>query len=159
MGQLEEFVSADVRQSYIIYYIRDEDVLTRLRRYIGPILRASVYVVVIVHLIELGRVGTATLDRRVDVAILHQRFPDFGIGVRLRGAGHDAGVLEEGVGVQHREELERLLEEIHHLLRGHVVGVAGGVEGADAGAVFAPFVLPERLVVASVIFPVDGHVV
>ena len=44
-------------------------------------------------------------------------------------------------------------------MRGDVVGVAGGVEGADAGAVFAPLVLPEGFVVAAVVFPVDGHVV
>ena len=91
--------------------------------------------------------------------IPHQRLPDLGVRVRLRGAGHDARVPEEGVRVQRGEELQRLLEEVDHLLRRHVVGVAGGVEGADAGAVLAPFVLPERLVVAPVVFPVHGHVV
>ena len=93
------------------------------------------------------------------MAIPHQRFPDLGIGVRLCGTGHDARVREERVRVQRREELQRLLEEVDHLLRGHVVGVAGCVKGADAGAVLAPFVLPERLVVAPVVFPVYGHVV
>lgn len=90
--------------------------------------------------------------------IPHQRLPDLGICISLGGAGHDARVLEEGVRVQRGEELQRLLEEVDHLLRRHVVGVARRVEGADAGAVLAPFVLPERLVVAPVVFPVRGHV-
>ena len=133
--------------------------LTRLRRNISSILRASVHVVVVVHLIELCGVGTRALDRSIDVAIPHQRFADLGIGVRLRGAGHNAGVREERVCIEHREELQCLLKEIHHLLRGHVVGVAGGVKGADASAVLAPFVFPERLVVAPVVLPVHGHVI
>ncbi len=116
---------------------------TRLRRYISPILRAPVHIVVIIHLVQLRGVSPAALDRRVDMPIPHQRLPDLGIRIRLRGAGHDARVLEEGVRVQGGEELQRLLEEVDHLLRRHVVGVARGVEGADAGAVLAPFVLPE----------------
>lgn len=122
-------------------------------------MRASIHVVVIVDLVELGSVGTAALDRSVDVAIPHQGFPDLGIGVRFRGAGHDPCVLEEGVRVQDGEELERLLEVIDHLLCGHVVGVAGCIKGANAGAVLAPFVFPERLVVAPIVLPVYGHVV
>lgn len=133
--------------------------LTRLRGYIRPILRAPIHIVVIIHFVKLRGVFPRALNRSIDMAIPHQRFPNLGICVRRRGAGHDARVLEECVGVQHGEELQRLLKIIHHLLRGYVVDVAGGVEGADAGAVFAPFVLPERLVVAPVVFPVDGHVV
>ena len=91
--------------------------------------------------------------------IPHQRLPDLRIRIRLHGTGHDARVREERVRVQRGEELQRLFEIVDHLLRGHVVGVAGGVEGADAGAVFAPLVLPEGLVGALVVFPVDGHVV
>ena len=41
---------------------------------------------------------------------------------------------------------------------GRVVDVAGGIEGGNAGAVFAPFVLPEGFVVARVVFPVGFHV-
>ena len=93
------------------------------------------------------------------MAIPHQCFPNLSICVRLRGAGYDARVFKECVCVQHGEQLQRLLDIIHHFLRGYVVDVAGSVEGADAGAVFAPFVLPEGLVVAPVVFPVDGHVV
>lgn len=133
--------------------------LTRLCGYISPILRAPIHIVVIIHLIQLRRVFPRALNRSVNVAVLHQRFPDLGICVRCRGAGHDARVLEECVCVQNGEQLQRLLDVIHHLLRGHVVDVAGRVEGADAGAVFAPFVLPEGLVVAPVVFPVDRHVV
>ena len=93
------------------------------------------------------------------MAVPHQRFPNLSIRVRRRGAGHDARVFEEGVGVQHGEQLQRLLEKVHHFLGGYVVDVAGCVKGADASAVFAPFVLPEGLVVAPVVFPVYGHVV
>ena len=41
---------------------------------------------------------------------------------------------------------------------GRVVDVAIRVEGGDAGAVFAPFVLPEGFVVAALVFPVGAHV-
>ena len=91
--------------------------------------------------------------------IPHQRLPNLSISVRLRGTRHDARILEEGIRVQDREELERLFKVIDHLLRGHVVGVAGRVKGADAGAMFAPFVFPEGFVLALVIFPVHCHVV
>ena len=134
-------------------------ILTGMCRNIGPVLRTSVHVVVIVHLIKLSGVGTSALDCSVDMAILHQRFPNLGIGVRLRGARHDACIIEERVGVQHGEQLECLLEEINDLLCRHVVGVARCIEGADARSVLAPFVLPERLVVAPIILPVYGHVV
>ena len=156
-GQLDEFVSANVSRASRARTLHRE--LTGLGGDVGPVLRAPVHVVVVVHLVELGGVGAAALDGRVDVAVPHQCFPDVGVAVRLGGAGDDAGVAEEGVGVQRGEELQGLLEVVDHLLRGDVVGVAGGVEGADAGAVFAPLVLPERLVVAPVVFPVYGHVV
>ena len=93
------------------------------------------------------------------MTIPYQRLPNLGIGVRLRGAGNDARILEEGIRIQDREQLEGLFNVIDHLLRGHVVGVARRVESADAGAVFAPFVFPERFVLALVIFPVYCHVV
>ena len=134
-------------------------ILTGLCRNIGPVLRTSVHVVVIVHLIKLSGVGPSALDCSVDMAILHQRFPNLGIGVRLRGARHDACIIEECVGVQHGEQLECLLEEVNDLLCRHVVGVARCIEGADARSVLAPFMLPERLVIAPIILPVYGHVV
>ena len=93
------------------------------------------------------------------MTIPYQRLANLGIRVRLRGARHDARVLEKCIRVQDREELEGLFKVIDHLLRGHVVGVAGRVKGADAGAVFAPFVFPEGFVLALVIFPVYCHVV
>ena len=159
-GQLEEFASAK-GQCSAKWTARFEPgrILTGLRRDIRPVLRAAVHVVIVVDLVELGAVGAGAFDGGVDVAVPHQRLPDLGVGVRRRGTGHDARGLEERVRVQDREQLEGLFKVVDHLLRGHVVGVAGGVEGADAGAVFAPFVLPERLVVALVVFPVHGHVV
>ena len=166
-GQLEEFVSADRLSAMQTIKASPRSAVqkgrkkmpTWLRRNKSPILRAPVHVIIVVHLIEFCGIGTRALDRSIDAAIPHQRSPDLSIGVRLRRAGHDAGVLEERVRVQRREQLQRLLEVIHHLLRGHVVGVAGGVKGTDAGAVFAPFVLPKRLVVAPIVLPVYGHVV
>ena len=160
-GQLEEFASAKRSVAPPRQRRKFElgEFLTGLRRNVGPVLRASVHVVVVVDLVQLGAVGTGAFDGGVDVAIPHQRFADLGVGVRLCATGHDARVLEERVRVQDREQLECLLEVIDHLLRGHIVGVAGGVEGADAGAMLAPFVLPERLVVALIVFPVHRHVV
>lgn len=61
--------------------------------------------------------------------------------------------------VEALEEIDRLLEEINHLLLARVVGVAARVEGADAGAVLSPLVLPKRLVVPLVVLPVGVHVV
>ena len=40
---------------------------------------------------------------------------------------------------------------------GSVVGVAAGLERADAGSVLAPFMFPEALVVAVDVFPVCVH--
>ena len=54
--------------------------------------------------------------------------------------------------------MDGLGEEIDDFLLRGVVGVAVRVEGADAGAVLAPLVLPEGLVVAAVVGPVGAHV-
>ena len=122
LGQLEEFESA--RVSHTPETTMSQEILTRLCRNIGPILRASVHVVVVVYLIKLGGVGTGTLDSSVDVTISHQRLPNLGIGVRGRSARYDPCILEERVCVQHGEQLECLLEIIDHLLGRHVIGVA-----------------------------------
>ena len=133
--------------------------LTRLCGNISAILRAAVDVVIVVHLVQLRAVGTGALNGSVDMAVPHQRFADLGIGICLGDARHDACVLEEGICVQHREELECLFKIIDHLLRRYIIGVACSVEGADAGAVLAPLVFPKRLVVALIVFPVYRHVV
>ena len=77
------------------------------------------------------------------MAMPHQRLADLGIGIRLRGTRHDPCVLEEIIRVKDREQLEGLFKVIDHLLCRDVVGITRRVKGADAGAVFAPFVLPE----------------
>ena len=136
-----------------------EEMLTWLCRNIRPILRTSVHVVVIIHLVQLRLVRSGALDRSVDMAIPYQGLSDLSIRIRFGGAGHDARIFEEGVCIQDREELEGLFEIINHLLRWHIIGVAIGVEGADAGAVFAPLVFPEGLVLALIVFPVHLHVV
>ena len=165
-GQLEEFVStyanrsiSDIQQPCKTKRSSLGRMHTRLCGNVRPILRATVDIVVVVHLVEFGAICTRALNRGVDMTIPYQCLADLGIGIRLRGAGHDPRVLEEGICVQHGEKLEGLFKEIDHLLRGHVVGVALGVEGADAGAVLAPLVFPERLVLALIVFPVYGHVV
>lgn len=161
IGQLEEFASM-TEQLAIMHppiHRAGKKMHTRLRGNIRPILRAPVHVVVVVHLVELGAVFPRALNRGVDVTIPHERLADLGIGIRLRGAGHDPRVLEELICIQHGEELEGLFKVIDHLLRRHVVGVALGVEGADTGAVLAPLVFPERLVLTLIVFPVYGHVV
>ena len=157
LGQLEEFVSALVSTRSNIP--TDNRIHTRLSRNIRPILRAPGHIVVIIHLIELRLIRPRALNRSIDMAIPYQRLPNLRIRIRVRGARHDARVLEKSVGIQDREQLERLFKIIHHLLRGHVVGVAGGVKGADAGTMLAPLVLPEGFVLALEVFPVDGHVV
>ena len=82
---------------------------------------------------------------------------DFGRSVRFSGGRGDSGFGEEFVGGQGLEEGDGAVEEDGDFGCGGVVGVAGRVEGRDAGAVFAPLVLPEGLVVALVVFPVLLH--
>ena len=65
----------------------------------------------------------------------------------------------EIVGIQFREQLHSLLEEVHNLLLWLVANVAGWIKGADAGTMLAPFVLPERFVIGPLVFPVDVHVI
>jgi hypothetical protein len=62
------------------------------------------------------------------------------------------------VSVQRLEQVHDLLEEIADLLLGRVVGVAARFDRVDAGAVLAPLVLPEGLVVAVDVHPVLVHV-
>ena len=133
--------------------------LTRLRRNIRPILCTSVHIVVIIHLVQLRAIFSGALNRSVDVTIPYQRLPNLSIRIRLGGARHDARIFEKGICIQDREELESLLEIIHNFLRWYIIGVAIRVEGTDAGTVFAPFVFPEGLILALIIFPVYLHVV
>ena len=82
---------------------------------------------------------------------------DFGRSVSFAGGGRDSGFGEEIVGGQGLEERDGAVEEDGDFLGRLVVGVAGRVEGGDAGAVLAPLVLPEGLVVALVVLPVLLH--
>ena len=82
---------------------------------------------------------------------------DFGRSVRFSGGRGDSGFGEEFVRGQGLEEGDGAVEEDGDFGCGGVVGVAGRVEGRDAGAVFAPLVLPEGLVVALVVLPVLLH--
>jgi hypothetical protein len=82
---------------------------------------------------------------------------DFGGGVSLGCRGCDSGFREEIVRREGLEEGDGAVEEDGDFLGRLVVGVAARVEGGDAGAVLAPLVLPEGLVVALVVLPVLLH--
>lgn len=71
-----------------------------------------------------------------------QRLFDLGARIRLGSTREDACDGEEGVGIEGFEEVDGFLEEIGNFFLRGVVDVAGWVKGADAGTVFAPFVLP-----------------
>ena len=90
--------------------------------------------------------------------LLAQRIGNLCQGVRSSSAGRDTGISKPLVGRQGLEERAYAVEEVGHLLCRLVIGVAVRVKGADAGAVLAPFMLPEALVVALVVFPVRLHV-
>jgi hypothetical protein len=83
---------------------------------------------------------------------------DFGRGVRLCCRGHDASSREGVVGGEGLEEGDGAVEEDGDFFSRLVIGVAARIEGGDAGAVLAPLVLPEGLVVALVVLPVLLHV-
>lgn len=57
------------------------------------------------------------------------------------------------------EEVDRLLEEINDLFLSRVIGVAAWVQGTDAGAMFAPLMLPETLIIPLIILPIRVHVI
>lgn len=56
------------------------------------------------------------------------------------------------------EQSDYLLEEVHSLITGLIVGIARRVNGIDAGAVSSPLMLPESLVGLIVALPVGLHV-
>jgi hypothetical protein len=62
------------------------------------------------------------------------------------------------VTVKPLEQLNGLLEVVHDFSLWGVVVVALRLERADAGAVLAPLVLPEGLIIALVVFPIGVHV-
>lgn len=110
--------------------------------------------VVVPQLVELA---AAAADDGVVAVVRGQRGLDRRERVRLRGRGHDAGGGEPVVGGQRLEEGHGLVEVVGHLVRGLVRGVTLRVQRADARAVLAELVLPERLVLALVVLPVRLH--
>ena len=63
------------------------------------------------------------------------------------------------VRVEGLEQIDRGLEKVDHLLLRSVIGIAGGVQSADAGRVFAKLVLPKALGCPRVGRPVRVHVI
>lgn len=103
-------------------------------------------------------ISVGALDGDVHAARLVESGEDFGAGIGRGGRWGDACVGQELVAWQGLEEGDGFGEEVDDFLLGDVVGVAAWLEGADAGAVFAPFVLPEGFVARSLVFPVGVHV-
>ena len=106
-------------------------------------------------------VQSAALAAESDLGamVLLQDALDLGEAVGLVGAGGDACLRQPLVGRESLEELDSASEEIRSFLSILVVRVAVRVEGGDASAVLAPFVLPEGLVLTLVVLPVFLHVV
>jgi len=123
-----------------------------------------------------------TLEGRDEAVEGGQGGLDVGEGVGDGAGGDDAGIGEDlagvnslpfnsekkirqrngkreayGIRIQPLIKLYRLLEVIRHLGLAGVVSVALRVEGGNAGSMLIPLVLPERLVVAGVVFPVGVH--
>ena len=75
-----------------------------------------------------------------------------------RRTRHDPRKRQKRIRIQPFKQVDGFLEEVYHFFLGRVVDVAGRIKGRDAGAVFAPFVLPKGFIVAGVVFPVGFHV-
>ena len=120
------------------------------------ILKRALNVVVVPNLVQ----GTAraTKSNRSTVLLL-QSVLNIGQLVLLGAGRLDAGSGQPLVSRKGLEECDSLVEEVHGLLAGLVVGVAARLKGANASSVLAPFVLPEGLVITLVILPVSVHVV
>lgn len=56
------------------------------------------------------------------------------------------------------EEIDRLLKKGDNLLLRDIIGVTAGFQSADASSMLPPFVRPETLVIALVVFPVGVHI-
>ncbi len=119
-------------------------------------LHGALHIVVVPELIELV-VGVA-VDRHGVAEVRGEGGLDGGQGVGCGRRGHDAGGREPRVRRERLEQSHSLVEEVYGFLLGHVVGVARGLQGADAGAVLGPLVLPEALVVSTDVLPVGLHV-
>ncbi len=83
---------------------------------------------------------------------------DFSKSVGLSRRGNNASSSKPLVGRQALEQGHGSSEVVQDFLRGLVVRIAGRLQGADAGTMLAPFVLPEALIVALVVFPILLHV-
>lgn len=56
------------------------------------------------------------------------------------------------------EEIDRLLKIGDNFLLRDIIGVTAGFQSADASSMLSPFVRPETLVIALVVFPVGVHI-
>lgn len=113
----------------------------------------------VINLLQLIPPRPPTLNARINPAPKRAQRPlDLLARIRPRDTRQNPRNGQKNVRIQRLEEIDRLLEEIDDLLLRGVVDVAGRVEGGDAGAVLAPLVLPEGLVVAAVVLPVGFHV-
>lgn len=127
---------------------------------------------------DLGQGTVVTAQVNLRAVQLGKRRLNFARGVSLGGIGrnssgsesldtisvyrHILSLLERRrsylVCIQALEQIHHLLEEITHFLLRLVIGVAGRLDRVQTGAVLAPFVLPEGLVVPVDVNPVLVHV-
>ena len=130
--------------------------ITWIRRNEFPGLQTPSHVIEIPNFIQFAIL--VALDRHVYLPWLGERFLNLFRRVRGRGGRKYFSLGKEGVRVEGLEEVDGLLEVGDHFLLRGVVGVATWLQGADAGSVLVPFVLPEVFVVALVVFPIGVHV-
>ena len=111
-----------------------------------------------VEVVVDGAQSTAcAADDNLSSVVGLQRSKDLVASVGL-GAGGDASSLEPVIGGQGLEERNNLVEVVNNLVTCVVVAVAAWLQGADAGSVGVPLVLPEGFGGLVVALPVGLHV-
>ena len=146
-----------VTQCQLVLESRDRMVVcTWGRRNEGASLHAALHVIEIPDLIEL--ICVFALDNDIHTPRRLECRHDRGACVCSCRTRHDPGTRKPGIAGQSLEQIHRRGEVVYHLFLRDVVGVAAGVERADACAMFLPFVIPKALIVAVDVFPVCIHI-
>lgn len=61
--------------------------------------------------------------------------------------------------IESLEEVNGLLEKVDNFLLWDIVGIAAGLQCANASSMFTPLMLPEALIIALIILPICIHIV
>lgn len=80
-------------------------------------------------------------------------------GGKVSRDAHCVKVRAHCVSVKRLEQIDGLLEEIRNFLLRGISSIAAGLQCTDTGAVLAPFMFPETLVVSVLIQPVLIHII